>query len=179
MVHWLTKIFWASLQLIIKVRNLGPDIINTFLIDNGQWTELWLITEYHKHGSIFDYLTHRTVTPLEAVKMISTGSQWSISNLLYNFIFVQPSMVSSTFTKRLSAHRAKQPLPIETSNRRISWSRRMGSVVLVIWAWRFVQIGREMKSPDHPRLGYLKSQICKWVQNVIWRLKYWTIRSIR
>jgi len=40
--------------------------------DNGQWTELWLVTEYHKYGSIYDYLSHRTVTPLEAVKMIST-----------------------------------------------------------------------------------------------------------
>ena len=46
---------------------------NWLLADNGQWTELWLVTEYHKYGSIYDYLSHRTVTPLEAVKMISTS----------------------------------------------------------------------------------------------------------
>lgn len=30
--------------------------------DKGNWTELWLITEYHELGSLFDFLTHNTVS---------------------------------------------------------------------------------------------------------------------
>ena len=26
--------------------------------DNGAWTQLWLITDYHENGSLFDYLQH-------------------------------------------------------------------------------------------------------------------------
>jgi len=30
--------------------------------DNGTWTQLWLITEYHQLGSLFDYLNRTTVS---------------------------------------------------------------------------------------------------------------------
>ncbi|OCT61083.1 activin receptor type-1C [Xenopus laevis] len=30
--------------------------------DNGTWTQLWLISEYHEQGSLFDYLNRNTVT---------------------------------------------------------------------------------------------------------------------
>ncbi|XP_014019672.2 activin receptor type-1C isoform X2 [Salmo salar] len=30
--------------------------------DNGSWTQLWLVTEYHEHGSLFDYLNRYTVS---------------------------------------------------------------------------------------------------------------------
>ncbi|KAG7262123.1 hypothetical protein CRUP_018800 [Coryphaenoides rupestris] len=26
--------------------------------DNGTWTQLWLVSDYHEHGSLFDYLNH-------------------------------------------------------------------------------------------------------------------------
>ncbi|XP_037903601.1 TGF-beta receptor type-1 isoform X1 [Hermetia illucens] len=29
--------------------------------DNGTWTQLWLVTDYHENGSLFDYLTTHTV----------------------------------------------------------------------------------------------------------------------
>ena len=38
-------------------------------IDRGTYTELWLITEYHERGSLFDYLSAHTVTPLQALDM--------------------------------------------------------------------------------------------------------------
>ena len=31
------------------------------VLDNGTWTQLWLVTEYHEHGSLFDYLNHTAV----------------------------------------------------------------------------------------------------------------------
>ncbi|KAJ8416971.1 hypothetical protein AAFF_G00328490 [Aldrovandia affinis] len=30
--------------------------------DNGSWTQLWLVSEYHEHGSMFDYLNRYTVS---------------------------------------------------------------------------------------------------------------------
>ncbi|KAG6443150.1 TGF-beta receptor type-1 isoform X1 [Manduca sexta] len=44
--------------------------------DNGTWTQLWLITDYHENGSLFDFLTARTIDSLTLVKMalsIATG----------------------------------------------------------------------------------------------------------
>ena len=30
--------------------------------DNGSWTQLWLVSEYHEPGSLFDYLNRYTVS---------------------------------------------------------------------------------------------------------------------
>lgn len=44
--------------------------------DNGTWTQLWLITDYHENGSLFDFLSVRTIDSNTLVKMslsIATG----------------------------------------------------------------------------------------------------------
>ncbi|XP_032527821.1 TGF-beta receptor type-1 isoform X2 [Danaus plexippus] len=44
--------------------------------DNGTWTQLWLITDYHENGSLFDFLSVRTIDAATLVKMalsIATG----------------------------------------------------------------------------------------------------------
>nr|XP_026500460.1 TGF-beta receptor type-1 isoform X1 [Vanessa tameamea] len=44
--------------------------------DNGTWTQLWLITDYHENGSLFDFLSVRTIDANTLVKMaqsIATG----------------------------------------------------------------------------------------------------------
>nr|ARU77704.1 TGF [Sinohyriopsis cumingii] len=44
--------------------------------DNGTWTQLWLVTDYHELGSLFDYLNRTVVTSQGLVKMaqsISSG----------------------------------------------------------------------------------------------------------
>lgn len=38
-------------------------------IDRGLYTELWLITEFHANGSLYDYLTQNKITPDVAIKM--------------------------------------------------------------------------------------------------------------
>lgn len=40
-----------------------------FSKDNGTWTQLWLITDYHENGSLFDYLNRTTVDINEMCKM--------------------------------------------------------------------------------------------------------------
>jgi len=47
-----------------------------FCTDNGTWTQLWLVTDYHENGSLFDYLTTHTVdtnTMLNMALSIATG----------------------------------------------------------------------------------------------------------
>lgn len=44
--------------------------------DNGTWTQLWLVTDYHENGSLFDFLTTRSVDTkgmLMMVMSIATG----------------------------------------------------------------------------------------------------------
>ena len=40
--------------------------------DNGTWTQLWLVTDYHQHGSLFDYLSKHAVTPSQMAAMASS-----------------------------------------------------------------------------------------------------------
>ncbi|XP_042683225.1 activin receptor type-1C isoform X1 [Centrocercus urophasianus] len=37
--------------------------------DNGTWTQLWLVSEYHEQGSLFDYLNRGTVTAEGIVRL--------------------------------------------------------------------------------------------------------------
>jgi TGF-beta receptor type-1 len=44
--------------------------------DDITWTQLWLVTDFHHHGSLFDYLSKHTVTPTKMIEMamsIATG----------------------------------------------------------------------------------------------------------
>ncbi|OQR73711.1 TGF-beta receptor type-1-like [Tropilaelaps mercedesae] len=42
--------------------------------DNGTWTQLWLVTDFHEKGSLFDYLMEHTVDPYTLSKMALTVS---------------------------------------------------------------------------------------------------------
>lgn len=47
-----------------------------FCSDNGTWTQLWLVTDFHENGSLFDFLTMRTVDTKVMLAMalsIATG----------------------------------------------------------------------------------------------------------
>ncbi|XP_042200337.1 activin receptor type-1B-like [Callorhinchus milii] len=37
--------------------------------DNGTWTQLWLVSDYHEYGSLFDYLNRYTVTVEGLIKL--------------------------------------------------------------------------------------------------------------
>lgn len=44
--------------------------------DNGTWTQLWLVTDYHENGSLFDFLNRTTIDTCTMVRMahsIATG----------------------------------------------------------------------------------------------------------
>lgn len=46
------------------------------LLDNGTWTQLWLITDYHENGSLFDFLNRSAVDTNGMIRIalsIATG----------------------------------------------------------------------------------------------------------
>ncbi|KAI1229806.1 hypothetical protein IHE44_0010809 [Lamprotornis superbus] len=48
----------------------GGDVaVKIFSSHNGTWTQLWLVSDYHEHGSLFDYLNRYTVTIEGMIKL--------------------------------------------------------------------------------------------------------------
>ncbi|KAL0158088.1 hypothetical protein M9458_046164, partial [Cirrhinus mrigala] len=47
---------------------------------NGTWTQLWLVSDYHEHGSLFDYLNHYSVT-IEGMIKLSLSAASGLAHL--------------------------------------------------------------------------------------------------
>ena len=64
---------WENEYNIYMTNGFRNDNILGFItadnIDRGTYTELWLITEYHENGSLYDFLNLHTITPDLALKM--------------------------------------------------------------------------------------------------------------
>lgn len=64
---------WENECQIYQTQGFRHDNILGFIaadnIDRGLYTELWLITEFHYHGSLYDYLTGTKLNPELMVKM--------------------------------------------------------------------------------------------------------------
>lgn len=57
------KAFGFFLNINLQQQN------NFFLLDNGTWTQLWLVSEYHEQGSLYDYLNRNIVTVAGMIKL--------------------------------------------------------------------------------------------------------------
>ncbi|CAL8321525.1 unnamed protein product [Merluccius merluccius] len=56
--------------------------------DNGSWTQLWLVSEYHEHGSLFDYLNRYTVS-VEAMLALASSLASGLAHLHMEIIGTQ------------------------------------------------------------------------------------------
>lgn len=75
LAHYFMRAAAIELYLLNKSWN-ERWIIFCFFSDNGTWTQLWLITDYHEKGSLFDYLNRSTVDTNGMIRMalsIATG----------------------------------------------------------------------------------------------------------
>ncbi len=59
-----------------------------FFSDNGSWTQLWLVSEYHEHGSLFDYLNRYTVS-VEGMIFLALSIVSGIAHLHMEIIGIQ------------------------------------------------------------------------------------------
>uniref|UniRef100_A0A8C4NEM9 receptor protein serine/threonine kinase n=1 Tax=Eptatretus burgeri TaxID=7764 RepID=A0A8C4NEM9_EPTBU len=56
--------------------------------DNGTWTQLWLVSDYHEHGSLFDYLNRYTV-PTEGVVKLALSITSGLAHLHMEIVGTQ------------------------------------------------------------------------------------------
>ncbi|KAG1714878.1 TGF-beta receptor type-1 [Nymphon striatum] len=62
--------------VVIKPRPNEDTASSDEVTNNGTWTQLWLVTDYHENGSLFDYLSRTQVDTATMCKMalsIATG----------------------------------------------------------------------------------------------------------
>lgn len=64
--------------------------------DNGTWTQLWLVSDYHEHGSLFDYLNRYTVTIEGMIKLALSAA----SGLAHLHMEIVGTQGKSHFGKR-------------------------------------------------------------------------------
>lgn len=73
------KSWFRESEIYQTVMLRHENILGFIAADNKDdiiWTQLWLVTDYHEHGSLFDYLSSNTVTPSKMSQMarsIATG----------------------------------------------------------------------------------------------------------
>lgn len=67
---------WQREVEIYQTMMLRHDNILGFIAadnkDNGTWTQLWLVTDYHEAGSLFDYLSRQTIDMDGLIRMAYT-----------------------------------------------------------------------------------------------------------
>lgn len=56
--------------------------------DNGSWTQLWLVSEYHEHGSLYDYLNRYTL-PVEGMIVLALSIASGLAHLHMEIIGTQ------------------------------------------------------------------------------------------
>uniref|UniRef100_A0A3B4Z9G8 receptor protein serine/threonine kinase n=1 Tax=Stegastes partitus TaxID=144197 RepID=A0A3B4Z9G8_9TELE len=56
--------------------------------DNGSWTQLWLVSEYHEHGSLYDYLNRYTVS-MEGMVVLALSIASGLAHLHMEIIGTQ------------------------------------------------------------------------------------------
>merc|ERR1712021_227759 len=68
------KSWFREVEIFQTVMLRHENILGFIAADNkdiGTWTQLWLVTDYHENGSLFDFLSKRTLTPTQLMNMAS------------------------------------------------------------------------------------------------------------
>uniref|UniRef100_A0A0N5A763 Serine/threonine-protein kinase receptor n=1 Tax=Parastrongyloides trichosuri TaxID=131310 RepID=A0A0N5A763_PARTI len=98
--HTREELAWSKEVEIYQTNNLRhPNLLRFIASDNkdtGMSTQLWLITEYHKLGSLYDYLTENIISMEVAANMIHSFA---------NGLAYLHTEVPSLDTKPIIAHR--------------------------------------------------------------------------
>lgn len=77
-----------------------------YFADNGTWTQLWLVSDYHEHGSLFDYLNRYTVTVEGMIKLaLSTAS--GLAHLHMEIVGTQGNLKCNPVIYALISHKSK------------------------------------------------------------------------
>lgn len=84
--HWLIGLFFGVFFFILFGQVFSSQWFNThykwffwcnrtvFSTDNGTWTQLWLITDYHANGSLFDYLNRTVLSTTQMIRLAMSAA---------------------------------------------------------------------------------------------------------
>lgn len=67
--------------------------------DSGSWTQLWLVSEYHEHGSLYDYLNRYTLS-VEAMVVLALSIASGLAHLHMEIIGTQGTSTSAHLLHR-------------------------------------------------------------------------------
>lgn len=88
MVHISFQIIWDVLLHLVWISCIVIYLFFCLSSDNGSWTQLWLVSEYHEHGSLFDYLNRYTVS-VEGMIVLALSIASGIAHLHMEIIGTQ------------------------------------------------------------------------------------------
>lgn len=92
------------------------------LSDNGTWTQLWLVSDYHEHGSLFDYLNRYTVT-VEGMIKLSLSIASGLAHLHMEIVGTQGKSQYNILAAILEIHPAFEckcnKIPVGNLNKQI------------------------------------------------------------
>lgn len=74
--------------------------LSVFSADNGTWTQLWLVSDYHEHGSLFDYLNRYTVT-IEGMIKLALSAASGLAHLHMEIVGTQGEYRAQPGSKKL------------------------------------------------------------------------------
>lgn len=72
-------------------------------LDNGTWTQLWLVTDFHENGSLFDYLTAHTVD-LDILVLMAFSIATGLAHLHMDIVGTRGNIFLLNLATRLYIH---------------------------------------------------------------------------
>ena len=71
--------------------------------DNGSWTQLWLVSEYHEHGSLYDYLNRYTLS-VEGMIVLALSIASGLAHLHMEIIGTQGKAATIKVPAEIKIH---------------------------------------------------------------------------
>lgn len=78
--------------------------VSSAAADSGSWTQLWLVSEYHEHGSLYDYLNRYTLS-VEAMVVLALSIASGLAHLHMEIIGTQGTSTSAHVLHRWGTRR--------------------------------------------------------------------------
>ena len=98
--------------------------LSVFSADNGTWTQLWLVSDYHEHGSLFDYLNRYTVT-IEGMIKLALSAASGLAHLHMEIVGTQGEYRTQPGSRKLETKGLS--IPMSSSLRQLGTNAGNGS----------------------------------------------------
>ncbi|XP_074600859.1 TGF-beta receptor type-1 babo isoform X2 [Brevipalpus obovatus] len=129
--------------------------------DNGTWTQLWLVTDYHEKGSLYDFLSKNTVS-LNGMCLMAHSIANGLAHLHMEIQGTQHTMRAADQGKPAIAHRDLKSKNILVKSNGTCAIADLGLAV------RYDSAANSLDIPPNPRVGtkrYLSPEVLDETMN--------------